>query len=50
MNFRIGAGRYRIELEIYRRCIWYRLPFIGQGHWTRQTEWAVDGWAAVRDE
>lgn len=50
MNFRIGAGRYRIELELHCRWVWYRLPFIGQGHWTPIMGWSVDGWNIAMDD
>ncbi len=50
MRMVLGAGMHRIELELARGCVWYRLPFIGQGHWTTDTGWTVDGWAEVRHE
>ena len=50
MNVYLGNGRYRIELELGRRWVWYRLPFIGQGHWTTGSGWAVDGLQEVAEE
>ncbi|MCZ0960899.1 hypothetical protein [Paracoccus benzoatiresistens] len=50
MNVYLGRGRHRIELELHRHWVWYRLPYIGQGHWTRNSGWAVDGWPEVAGE
>ncbi len=49
MRLTLGSGAYRIELELNRAWGWYRLPFIGQGHWDRKFGgWTTDGWAAVK--
>lgn len=50
MSIIVGRGRYRIEIQLYRHWIWYRLPFIGQGHWAKGNSWNVDNWAEIKDE
>ena len=47
MNVYLGRGRHRIELELHRYWVWYRLLFIGQGHETRGSGWVVDHWQEV---
>jgi hypothetical protein len=52
INFIIGSGRYRIELQASRYSIWYRIPFIGQGHWSKEGfgGWAIDDWKTIKDD
>lgn len=50
VGIKLGHGPYRVELELNRNQVWYRLPLIGQGQWWRGQGWTMNGWAEARNE
>lgn len=49
-GLKFGHGPHRVEFEVNRHQVWYRLPLIGQGQWWRGQGWVVDRWPEVKNE
>ena len=48
LHIQLGNGPYRLQLELYRRWLYIRLPFVGEGHFARHNDKSFTGWKNLR--
>ena len=48
LHIQLGNGPYRLQLELYRRWLYIRVPFVGEGHFVAHNDKSFTGWKNVR--
>ena len=48
LHIQFGNGPYRLQLELYRRSLYNRLPLVGEGHFARHDDKNFTGWKGLR--
>ena len=48
LHIQLGNGPYRLQLELYRRWLYIRVPFVGEGHFARHNDNSFTGWKGLR--
>ena len=48
LHIPLGNSPYRLQLELYHRWLYVRLPFVGEWYWASRADRDFTGWKELR--